>query len=226
MFSLASSEGHKQRRRIFAAAYSKTGISQDQVQKIIGSRVAKVIRFIGIQSDCRKSGQDGQTPLIPRNIFRALQADVFTAFTFSDDAGTQYLDNLGYGANTTQELGMNMIDLCHDEKRDPFFFWESEVPFKYIARFIGRNGPTLHANAHRWLSDLVSKHETNRSGIKPTQIRSKPNQFMSSTWEKLTSWRSQETGMPLDQLDCLSEVLDHAGSELELFIGMHNQANV
>ncbi|KAL9046831.1 MAG: hypothetical protein Q9214_000441 [Letrouitia sp. 1 TL-2023] len=210
MFSLASSEDHKQRRRIFAAAYSKTGISQDRVQKIIGSRIAKVIRFISIQSDGQGSSRSGQTPVIPRNIFRALQADIFTAFTFSDDVGTQYLDNLSYGANTTEELGMNMIDLCHDEKRDPFFFWESEVPFKYIARFIGRNGPTLHANAHRWLIELVSKYETHRPGIKSSQIGSKLSQFTSSTWEKLTSWRSQGTGMPLDQLDCLSEVLDHA----------------
>ncbi|KAL9614004.1 MAG: hypothetical protein Q9167_001484 [Letrouitia subvulpina] len=226
MFSLASSEDHKQRRRIFAPAYSKTSISQQRVRRIIDSRVAKVIQYISIQSDGYRYGQSRQTPVIPRNIFRALQADVFTAFTFADDVGTQYLENLCCGASTTEELGMSMMDLCHDEKRDPFFFWESEVPFKYIARFVGRNGPTLHTNAHRWLIELVSKYEADQSETKSTQIGSKPSEFMTSTWEKLTSWRSRETGMALGELDCLSEVLDHAGSKLESFFGIPNQANL
>ena len=208
MFSLTRAAEHKRRRRIFASAYSKSTISQDRVQGIIRNRTSRLVRFISTHVTPKSPLSGKKKPIVCRNIFRALQADIFTAFAFADETGTQYLENLGHGINSSQELGMDSMDLCHDEKRDPFFFWESEVPFKYLARFIGQHGPSLHINAHRWLVELVAKHE-NRSS-KPNTGNSL-NNFAAGTWDKLSSWQCRETGLPLEREECLSEILDHAG---------------
>ena len=212
MFSFASSHDHKQRRRILQSAYSKTAISADRVQNIIQVRTTKLLRFLDKAATTGSVHFDQGDSIILRNVFRALQADIFTAFAFSDDLGTSYLDNLREGANTTDDLGMNLMDLCHDEKRDPYFFWESELPFKYIARSMGRHSPDLHNNAHKWLKDLVSAFELRRSRLgNPSYAPNSATNLLSGTWERLSEWRHKDSGTQLDEDERLSEVLDHAG---------------
>lgn len=157
MFSFTSSQAHKQRRRIIAAAYSKSAASHHRVQAIIEARVAKLLTFIHNQSGNGEALASSTGPLVVRNLFRALQADIFTAFAFSEQEGTTFLDNLKAGPNTMEDLGMGMMDVCHDEKRDKYFFWESGKPFKYIAQLLDRNGQIAHTKAQTWLAGLAQK---------------------------------------------------------------------
>ena len=212
MFSFGSSQAHAKRKRIIASAYSKTAISQPRIQDLIRSRTAKVVRFIETQTSNAETSHGSSGPIVVRNVFRALQSDIFTAFAFSDEDGTRYLHRLRTGPNTMEDLNMEDMNLLHDERRDEFFFWESEKPFKYIKYLVDRHGPKTHERAQRWLSELVSKHEerstssmSDRETKKPTRI------FDSGLYDKLQLWRSQETGRSLDRKERASEIMDHAG---------------
>jgi len=212
MFSFASSRAHAERKRILASAYSKTAISQKRVQDLIKARTSKVTRFFEKQTSSDTTFHGNSGPVVIRNVFRALQSDVFTAFAFSDLDGTRYLDNLKKGPNTLEDLGMDDMDLFHDERRDKFFFWESESPFKYVGGLIGWDGPEAHERAQIWLSKLVRRHENRSSSDKFDRGSEKQmRMFNTGVYDKLLFWRSQGTGQPLDWKERASEIMDHAG---------------
>ena len=224
MFSFASSQAHTKRRRILASSFSKTAISQYRTQNIIKNRVEKLANFIDQQTSRNKSSFGKTGPIVVRNAFRALQADIFTAFTFSEADGTRFLDNLKTGSNTLEDMGMDMLDLCHDEKRDTFFFWESEEPFKRISHFVKPNALAIHTKAHQWLSKLISRYETNiELSNESRNQRECSKTYESSTYKKLLIWRSPDTGESLDWNERASEIMDHMGNYLE--IQMLNQAS-
>jgi len=211
MFSFTAGQAHAKRKRIFASAYSKTSITQNRVQNIIKSRVAKLVRFIETQTNTALRG-DG-SPVVIRHMFRALQADVFTAFAFSESNGSKFLDNLKSGSNTMEDLGMEDMDLFHDERRDDFFFWESEIPFKYLSRFIARRGAKAHAAAQKWLYDFVSRHEA--ESLPRTKVKAaggSVDAFSATVYGKLLMYRNPESGIPLSWAEKASEIMDHAGT--------------
>ena len=216
MFSSASSRDHSSRKRIFASSYSKTSVTGDRVQNIIKVRVAKIMNFLERQSSSNSTFHGSSGPIVVRNVFRALQADVFTAFAFSEGEGTNFLNHLENGPNTVEDLGMGMMDLFHDEKRDEFFFWESEQPFKYISKFLARNGPKSHERAQRWLMELVKPHEARLQSRNPIKSTEKSLlQFNGGVYEKLMFYKNPETGNPLDWTERASEIMDHAGTSFE-----------
>ena len=211
MFSVVSTEAHAKRKRIFASAYSKTTICQYRAQNIIKSRTARIIKFFGQQTSAgASSGRSG--PIIVRNVFRALQADIFTAFAFSETEGTNFLENLKTGPNTQEDLGMDMMDLFHDDKRESFFFWESEKPFKYFCRFFKPNGRAAHIKGQRWLGDIISRYETRNKPKDAEGDKQQLGGFESGTYMKLLQWRNPETGKPLDWNERASEIMDHMGN--------------
>lgn len=212
MFSSTSSRAHSSRKRIFASAYSKTAITQDRVQNIINSRVAKLVGFVGRQTSSDETFSGTSGPVVIRNVLRALQADIFTAFAFADEAGTTFLDNLKKGPNTLEDLNMTAMDLFHDEKRDEFFFWESEKPFKYFASLLARNGLKSHETAQRWLMDLVRPYEAKVRSKKSIQSSDDGiKHFNCSVYDKLLLYKNPKTGKPLDWTERASEIMDHAG---------------
>ena len=214
MFSSTSSRAHSSRKRIFASAYSKTAIAQDRVQDIITSRVAKLVSFVGRQISSDETFHGASGPIVIRNVFRALQVDIFTAFAFADEAGTNFLDYLKKGPNTLEDLNMGEMDLFHDEKRDEFFFWESEKPFKYIGKILARNGLKSHETAQRWLMKLVKPYEAKVRSGEPVQSSEKSiKQFNGSVYEKLLLYKNPKTGNPLEWTERASEIMDHAGTE-------------
>lgn len=208
MFSFGPAQAHAQRRRVLASAYSKTSISHSQVQNIIKTRTTTLLRFIAGQIS-NEIGVSG--PLVVRNVFRALQADIFTAFAFSEKEGTSFLDRLRSGANTMEDLGMEMMDLCHDERRDTFLFWESEKPFKYIGRFVATNGPVAHTKAQRWLSGLIAKYEANLQSDERAYLDKPLSGFSYSPYRKMFVWRNSGTGRQLSWNERASEIMDHCG---------------
>lgn len=212
MFSIASTQAHAKRKRIFASAYSKSAISQYRAQNIIKSRTAKVLDFIGQQTSTNASPLGKSGPVIVRNVFRALQADIFTAFAFSETNGTKFLENLKAGPNTLEDLGMDMMDLFHDDKRESFFFWESEIPIKFLGRFIRPNGLAAHIRGQRWLGEIICRYET-KNKIKDVEgDEQQLEKLECGTYNKLLQWRSPETGKSLDWNERASEIMDHMGN--------------
>ncbi|KAL2059544.1 hypothetical protein ABVK25_000837 [Lepraria finkii] len=106
---------------------------------------------------------------------------------------------------------MGEMDLFHDEKRDEFFFWESEKPFKYIGKILARNGLESHEMAQRWLMELVKPYEAKVQSREPVQSSEKSvKQFNGSVYEKLLLYKNPKTGNPLDWTERASEIMDHA----------------
>lgn len=213
MFSFKSSQAHITRRRIYARNYSKSAISQQNVQSIIKTRISKLILFIAQQATSLDGSYNESSLLVVRNLCRALQADVFTAFAFSELVGTNFLENLKAGrANTAQELGMDTIDLFHEDKRDTFFFWESESPFKHLARLLGWDGPVAHTNAETWVSNLISAFEANFQ-ISPKNMHPTAQQRLgdSSVYGKMLLWSHPQTARQLSWEERASEIMDHIG---------------
>lgn len=178
---------------------------------MLKARTTKLLHFINHQSSIDGFSVGKTGPLVVRNLFRALQADIFTAFVFSEEEGTTFLDNLKVGPNTMEDLGMDMLDLCHDEKRDKFFFWESESPFKYIVHIIDRNAPIAHLKAQAWFARLAQKFEESERLAKRDAC---PQEEMGSSdqgvYSKLLHWKDV-SGRPLSFEQRASEALDHAG---------------
>ena len=197
-------------------------IAHQRVQDLVKARTAKLLRFINHQSTIDRFAVGKTGPLVVRNLFRALQADIFTAFVFSEEEGTTFLDNLKASPNTTEDLGMDMLDLCHDEKRDRYFFWESESPFKYILPAIDRNAPTDHLKAESWLAGLAQRFEENErlaKGDARTQASMRGSD--QGVYSKLLHWRD-DNGRPLSFEQRASEVLDHTGQSIKSLV-LHRQ---
>ena len=186
------------------------------MQYIIKTRTGTLLRFIDEQVSTEDASFGKSGPLVVRNMFRALQADIFTAFAFSEADGTTFLERLRSGANTMEDLGMESMDLCHDERRDPYFFWESEAPFKYIGRFVVTEGPIAHAKAQRWLSGLITKYELKLQSEQKTHPDEPLSGFNYGPYRKMLTWRNPDTGRPLSWTERASEIMDHCGWALKV----------
>ena len=213
MFSSSDKHFHSKRRRIFASAYSKTAVCQPRTYDIIKKCTNKVANFLECATSEVQPSMGLSRPIVMRNIFRALQSDVFTAFAFSEATGTRYLDGLNAGSNSPEELGMADMDLLHDEKRDRVFCWESETPLKYIGRLLGWDGPELHRKAQKWLLGIIQQHE---SSIQTISVESNHHDalkpFESTVYEKLRTCKDRENGQNLTLEERASEIMDHAGT--------------
>lgn len=214
MFSFKSSREHISRRRIYAMNYSKSAISRPEIQELIRRRVSSLIHFISQQTNSTGRPYGKTSPLVVRNPFRALQADTFTAFAFSQSVGTNFLGNLTVGrANTTEQLGMGVIDLSHEDKRDAYFFWESEWPFKSLARLIGWNWPIAHEDMETWVLSLISAYESKaQASIQGSSAENKAPRAAVSVYGKMMAWSHPETGRQLSRDERASEIMDHIGS--------------
>lgn len=201
------------RRRILASSYSKSAISHRSNQKIIKNSAEKLVHFIEQQTCLDYTGRRRSGPIVVRNAFRALQADVFTGFAFSEVDGTNFLDNLTVGPNALEDIGMSMMDLCHDDRRDRFFFWESEKPFKKILRFIKPNAFAIHTKAQMWVSEIISRYESKIYLSKEVAYSRNPAESLETgVYKKLLMWRSPDNGKPLDWNERASEIMDHLGN--------------
>lgn len=144
--------------------------------------------------------------------FSALFKPIFTAFAFSEQEWTTFLNDLKVGPNTMEGLGMGMMDLCHDEKRDKYFFWESEKPFRYIAQHSDRNGPIAHRKAQAWLAGLARKLEERvQLTIGPDHPQQNAGGFDQGVYSRLWRWKD-DTGRHLTFKERVSEIMDHTGT--------------
>lgn len=213
MFSFKSRRAHSTRRRIYAMNYSKSSISKPNIQHIIKRRSSSLIRFIAQQTSSTGRPNGKSSPLVVRNLFRALQADIITAFVLSESIGTNFLGNLTVGrANTAEQLGMTVTDLFHDDKRDAYFFWESESPFKSLAHLLGWDCPIAHANAETWVSHLISAYEGKAQALlQGSNPENKPPRAEGSVYGKMMAWSHPDTGRRLSWDERASEIMDHIG---------------
>lgn len=210
MFSYHPAKAHKERRRILASAYSKTAISQVSVQNLIRERASRLIKYLEHQMTPNYKGSVSSGPIVVRHIFRALQADIFTAFAFSEDEGTTFLDNLRTGPNTMEDLDMGKMDLCHEDRRDAYFFFEGEKPFNYLPRLLLSSSRVAHKEAETWLSGLARKYDDQAATIPTVESVERKLQSHQSPYRLLCQWRNTNTGHGLSFKERASEILDHA----------------
>ena len=207
MFSFQSSQQHSTRRRIYAKHYSKSAVSGPHVQTIIKSRLSKLVQFLSDQTNRADCGTS--SPLVVCNLFRALEADVLSAFAFSELDGTSYLDRLDQsGKHSMEHLGMQKMDLFHEDKRGQFFFWEAESPFTSLNRFFAPEAQVAHQNAEEWVANIIDGAESRYNSISCPMEREW--QFGNSVYGKLLAWRDQKNAA-LTWNERASEIMDHVG---------------
>lgn len=133
MVTFTCTQTHARRWRILASTCPKTAICLPHTQKIILSRADKFFEYIYsllLYSSFSSAGSNS-LPIIVRQAFRALQANIFTAFAFSEAQGTSFPGDLNLSSRTRTDNNINpmpMLDLFHDEKCAKYFFRESECP--------------------------------------------------------------------------------------------------
>lgn len=207
MFSFQSSQQHGLRRRIYAKRYSKSSISRADVQNLIRNRVSKVLEFLTFESD--KDSNCTTAPLNVTNMFRALQVDISTAFVFSEADGTDFLAKLGTSDNMSlSDLGMEPLDLFHEEMRGKFFYWESEEPFKSFGHFIAPHAQEVHRKAENWIADIISRFEY-RYGL--YTLAEQRSVMENCVYGSMLLWRDPHSMEYLKWDERASEIQDHVG---------------
>ena len=199
---------HLARKRVFAPVYSRSSIYSPRVQHILTTRTAELTRFLSTQIDIRPSSKSSH--LIPRNFLRALGADIFTAFAFSDAEGTNFLGELRAGANTMKDLGMDVWDLWHEDKRDSFFFFESQPELKHLAYFFAPHGREIHVRFEAWVVSIMKLYEARVSSR--TKVESEEKESAEQgVYGRLLTYTSPTTRQPLSWDERASEIMDHMG---------------
>lgn len=209
MFSCSPRSTHLARKRVFAPIYSRSSIYSPRVQHILKTRTAKLVRFLLHQVSDSPTGVTGH--LVPRNSIRALGTDIITAFAFSDVEGTNFLDELRTGANTMQQLGMEVWELWHEDKRDSFFFFESQPGLKRFANFFAPHGRSIHMRFEVWVEAVIKQYEARVSPCVKVESEEKQNSEQGVYWRLLT-YKSPTTGQPLTWNERASEIMDHMGA--------------
>lgn len=209
MFSFTSRTRHLARKRVFAPVYSRSSIHSSRVQHILKTRTTKLTRFLLHQTSASRTGKSGH--LIPRNFIRPLGTDIFTAFAFSDVEGTKFLDGLRTGANTMQDLGMDNWELWHEDKRDSFFFFESQPELKCFANLFAPHGRSIHARFEAWVEAVVEQYEARVSSYLKVESEEKENSEYGVYWRLLT-YKNPATRQHLSWQERASEIMDHMGA--------------
>ena len=184
MFSFIPRSTHRARKRIFASVYSRSSIHSPHVQHVFKTRTQKLIQFLSSQTTAIPTGRSGH--LIPRNIFRALGTDIFTSFAFSDAEGTGYLDELRAGANSMQELGMDVWELWHEDKRDSFYFFESQPVLNYLSKFFAPDGQDIHERFEAGVESMMKQYEARVSSCSKPESEGKEGGEQGVYWRLLT----------------------------------------
>ena len=208
MFSFAPRSAHLARKRVFAPVYSRSSIHSPRVQHILKTRTAQLTHFLAAQITASATGKSGH--LISRNFIRPLETDIFTAFAFSDAEGTHFLQELRAGPNTTKEIGMDIWEFWHEDKRDSFFFFESQPELKRFARTFAPHGRAVHARFEAWVVAIMKQYETRVSSCLGEGSAEKKNPEQGVYWRLLTC-RDPTTKQPLSWRERASEIMDHMG---------------
>ena len=177
---------------------------------LIKQRTAKLLQYFEQQTSPEFAKSGISAPVVVRQVFRALQADIFTAFVFSETEGTTFLDKLEGGPDTMEGLDMRVIHLGHEDRRDAYFFWESEKPFKHLQYVLNRSGISAHKKAEAWLKELARKYESRISTEVTTEFADQKLRSMEqSPYRKICLWKDSNTGRGLTFNERASEILDH-----------------
>ena len=209
MFSFILRSCHIARKRIFAPVYSRSSMHSPRVQHILKTQTAKLAHFLSNQVTASSTGKSGH--LIPRNFIRALGADVFTTFAFSDAEGTNFVDGLQAGANTMEELDMDIWELWHEDKRDSFFFFESQPELKRFTDFFAPHGRDIHVRFEAWVASVMKQYEARVSSRSKVKSEETECAEQGVYWRLLTH-KSPITQQPLSWHERASEIMDHMGA--------------
>ena len=209
MFSFTPRSAHLARKRIFASVYSRSSIHSPRVQRILRTRTAKLIHFLSNQIATKSTRKSGH--LVPRNLIRPLGTDIFTAFAFSEAEGTTFLDELRAGPNTMEELGMDIWELWHEDKRDSSFFFESQPELKIFSDFLAPQGRRNHVRFEAWVVSVMKLYETRMSSCLGVEDDGRGDLERGIYWRLLTN-TSPKARHQLSWRERASEIMDHMGT--------------
>ena len=106
---------------------------------------------------------------------------------------------------------MNAWELWHEDKRDSFFFFESQPPFKRFVNFFAPHGRSIHARFEAWVLAVMKQYEARVSPCLKVESEGKEISEQGVYWRLLT-YRSPNTGQPLSWNERASEIMDHMGA--------------
>lgn len=106
-----------------------------------------------------------------------------------------------------QELGMDAWELWHEDKRDSFFFFESQPGFKRFADWFAPHGPSVHARFEASVVAIMKQYEARVSTCLKVQSEDKEASEQSVYWRLLT----YKSPQPLSLHERASEIMDHIG---------------
>ena len=110
-----------------------------------------------------------------------------------------------------EELGMDIWELWHEDKRDSFFFFESQLELKRFTNFFAPNGRYIHVRFEAWVVSVMKQYEARvslRSKVKNKEIECAEQ----GVYWRLLTHKSPITKQPLSWNERASEIMDHIGA--------------
>lgn len=106
---------------------------------------------------------------------------------------------------------MDVWELWHEDKRDSFFFFESQPGFKRFANFFAPHGRSVHARFEAWVVPVMKQYEARVSLLLKLETDEKAIPEQGVYWRLLT-YKNPTTGQPLFWNERASEIMDHMGA--------------
>ena len=106
---------------------------------------------------------------------------------------------------------MEVWELWHEDKRDSFFFFESQPGINRFANLFAPHGRSIHARFEAWVVALTKQYEARVSPCLKGESEEKEISEQGVYWRLLT-YKSPTTGRPLSWNERASEIMDHMGA--------------
>lgn len=106
---------------------------------------------------------------------------------------------------------MEVWELWHEDKRDSFFFFESQPGFKRFVNFFAPHGRSIHARFEAWVVAVMKQYEARVSPCLKVESEEMEISEQGVYWRLLT-YRSPNSEQPLSWNERASEIMDHMGA--------------
>lgn len=106
---------------------------------------------------------------------------------------------------------MDIWELWHEDKRDSFFFFESQPELKRFTDIFAPHGRDIHVRFEAWVVSVMKQYEarvSSRSKVKNKEIECAEQ----GVYWRLLKHKSPITKQPLSWNERVSEIMDHIGA--------------
>lgn len=109
------------------------------------------------------------------------------------------------------EIGLDVWELWHEDKRDSFYFFESQPGLKVVSTLFAPRGREIHVRFEAWVLRVMKQYEARVSSCSKTESEDKEVLERGVYWRLLT-YRNPMTKQPLSWYERASEIMDHMGT--------------